>query len=69
MMEIIQAMRAGLFRRDNTLRIVIVGIVLAIITLPLSMVFAIASGVKPEAGIWTSIMAITFVSLFGDSGT
>ncbi|MDR1891260.1 MAG: STAS domain-containing protein [Puniceicoccales bacterium] len=67
MIAIIEAIRAGLFRKDNILRNVIAGIVVAIITLPLSMAFAIASGAKPEAGIYTSIVAVTVVSLFGGS--
>ncbi|MDR2629100.1 MAG: STAS domain-containing protein [Puniceicoccales bacterium] len=67
MIAIIEAMRAGLFRKDNILRNVIAGMVVAVITLPLSMAFAIASGAKPEAGIYTSVVAVVIVSLFGGS--
>ncbi|MDR2778932.1 MAG: STAS domain-containing protein [Puniceicoccales bacterium] len=67
MIAIIEAMRAGLFRKDNILRNVIAGTIVAVITLPLSMAFAIASGAKPEAGIYTSIVAVVIVSLFGGS--
>jgi SulP family sulfate permease len=56
-----------LFHRDNVYRNVVAGIVVAVITLPLSMAFAIASGAKPEAGIYTSIVAVIIVSLFGGS--
>ncbi|MDR0741997.1 MAG: STAS domain-containing protein [Puniceicoccales bacterium] len=67
MIAIIEAIRAGLLRKDNILRNVIAGVIVAVITLPLSMAFAIASGAKPEAGIYTSIIAVVIVSLFGGS--
>ncbi len=35
--------------------------------LPLAMAFAIASGLKPEAGIWTAIIAGFLISLLGGS--
>ena len=40
------------------------GLTVGIVALPLAMAFAIASGLKPEAGIWTAIIAgaIIFVS-------
>ncbi len=43
------------------------GIIVAIIALPLSIALAIASGVKPECGIYTAIAAGLLVSLFGGS--
>ena len=43
------------------------GITVGIVALPLAMAFAIASGLKPEAGIWTAIMAGALVSLLGGS--
>ena len=46
---------------------VIAGIIVAIIALPLSIALAIASGVGPEAGIYTAIVAGFFVSLLGGS--
>ena len=33
------------------------GVIVGIVALPLAMAFAIASGVKPEAGIFTAIIA------------
>lgn len=33
------------------------GATVGIVALPLAMAFAIASGLKPEAGIWTAIIA------------
>lgn len=46
---------------------VISGIIVAIIALPLSIALAIASGVAPEAGIYTAIAAGLVVSLLGGS--
>lgn len=43
------------------------GIIVAIIALPLSIALAIASGVSPEAGIYTAIIAGLVTSLFGGS--
>lgn len=50
----------------HTLRAdVLAGITIGIIALPLAMAFAIASGVKPEAGIFTAIIAGFIVSALG----
>ncbi|HSW16235.1 MAG TPA: SulP family inorganic anion transporter [Ramlibacter sp.] len=43
------------------------GLTVAIVALPLAMAFAIASGLKPEAGLWTAIVASLIVSLLGGS--
>ena len=43
------------------------GIIVGIIAIPLGMAFAIASGVKPEYGIYTTIIAGILISLFGGS--
>lgn len=43
------------------------GITVGVVALPLAMAFAIASGVKPEAGIITAIVAGFMVSLLGGS--
>ena len=43
------------------------GITVGIVALPLAMAFAIASGLKPEAGIWTAIIAGALVSSLGGS--
>jgi SulP family sulfate permease len=42
-------------------------VVVGIVALPLAMAFAIASGAKPEQGIYTAIVAGTLTSLFGGS--
>ncbi|WP_153732449.1 SulP family inorganic anion transporter [Sporosarcina obsidiansis] len=46
---------------------VIAGITVGIVAIPLGMAFAIASGVKPEYGLYTTIIAGLLVALFGGS--
>jgi SulP family sulfate permease len=46
---------------------VLAGITVGIVALPLAMAFAIASGLKPEAGIFTAIIAGGLISLLGGS--
>ena len=48
-------------------RDVISGIIVAIIALPLSIALAIASGVGPEQGLYTAIIAGFFIAVFGGS--
>jgi SulP family sulfate permease len=43
------------------------GVTVGIVALPLAMAFAIASGVKPEQGIFTAIIAGFLISLLGGS--
>src|SRR6059058_800752 len=43
------------------------GITVGIVALPLAMAFAIASGVKPEQGIFTAIIAGFLISALGGS--
>ncbi|AIQ11057.1 sulfate transporter [Paenibacillus durus] len=43
------------------------GTIVGVIAIPLGMAFAIASGVKPEYGIYTTIVAGILISLFGGS--
>ena len=46
---------------------VVSGIIVAIIALPLSIALALASGVRPEEGIYTAIIAGFLISFFGGS--
>ncbi|MDO9292299.1 MAG: SulP family inorganic anion transporter, partial [Hydrogenophaga sp.] len=41
------------------------GATVGIVALPLAMAFAIASGLKPEAGLWTAIIAGFLISALG----
>ncbi|WP_420707478.1 SulP family inorganic anion transporter, partial [Paenibacillus sp. 1001270B_150601_E10] len=43
------------------------GLIVGIVAIPLGMAFAIASGVKPEYGLYTVIVAGILISLFGGS--
>ncbi|MFX3625383.1 MAG: SulP family inorganic anion transporter [Ectobacillus sp.] len=43
------------------------GLIVGVIAIPLGMAFAIGSGVKPEYGIYTTIVAGILISLFGGS--
>ena len=45
----------------------IAGVTVGIVALPLAMAFAIASGVKPEAGIFTAVIAGFLISALGGS--
>lgn len=67
MIAIVEAARAGLLRREHWPRNLVAGLVVGIVALPLAMAFAMASGVKPEQGIYTAIIAGLAVSLFGGS--
>lgn len=67
MIAILEAHRAGLLRREQWARNIIAGLIVGVVSLPLSMAFAIASGVKPEQGLYTAILAGLIVSLFGGS--
>jgi SulP family sulfate permease len=67
MIAIREAWQAGLLTREHWLRNVIAGFVVGVVALPLAMAFAIASGAKPEQGLYTAIVAGAAVSLFGGS--
>jgi SulP family sulfate permease len=67
MIAMLEAHRAGLLRREHWTRNIIAGIIVGVVSLPLSMAFAIASGVKPEQGLYTAIIAGLIVALFGGS--
>lgn len=45
----------------------VAGVTVGVVAIPLAMAFAIASGVKPEYGIYTTIIAGLIVALFGGS--
>ncbi|RTZ47508.1 sulfate permease [Candidimonas sp. SYP-B2681] len=67
MSALLDAYRAGLLRRPHWLPNIVAGLIVGVVALPLAMAFAIASGVKPEQGIYTAIIAGIIVSLFGGS--
>ncbi|MBR2615967.1 MAG: sodium-independent anion transporter [Clostridia bacterium] len=55
------------YTKNQFLRDLTAGIIVAIIALPLSIALALASGVEPAAGIYTAIAAGFVVSLLGGS--
>lgn len=67
MIAIIEAHRAGLLKKPHWLGNLMAGLVVGIVALPLAMAFAIASGAKPEQGLYTAIVAGALTSLFGGS--
>ncbi len=67
MIAFLEARRAGLLNRAHWLRNVVAGVIVGVVALPLAMAFAIASGAKPEQGIYTAIVAGVLVSLLGGS--
>jgi SulP family sulfate permease len=64
---ILDAYRAGLLRRQHWLPNVVSGLVVGVVALPLAMAFAIASGARPEQGLYTAIVAGLLVSVLGGS--
>ena len=55
------------YTREQFIKDVIAGIIVAIIALPLSIALALASGVTPEKGIYTAIVAGFVISFLGGS--
>lgn len=55
------------YSKEQFLKDLVAGIIVAIIALPLSIALALASGVEPACGIYTAIAAGFFVSLLGGS--
>jgi SulP family sulfate permease len=55
------------YTRDGLLRDLTAGVVVGIVALPLALAFAIASGVPPERGLYTAIIAGFLISALGGS--
>ncbi len=65
MIAFLQAKADGLWSRSHIRGNVLAGIVVGIVALPLALAFAIASGARPEQGLYTAIVAAVLTSLFG----
>jgi SulP family sulfate permease len=63
--RLLQALRG--YERERFLRDLGAGLTVGIVALPLAMAFAIASGLKPEAGLWTAIIAGFLIAALGGS--
>jgi len=69
MINLLEAQRAGLLGAGKILPNVIAGVIVGVVALPLAMAFAIASGVRPEQGLFTAIIASLVVSALGGCRT
>ncbi|MBC2768537.1 SulP family inorganic anion transporter [Pusillimonas minor] len=67
MFALLEAYRSGLLDRSHWLPNIVAGVIVGVVALPLAMAFAIASGAKPEQGLYTAIVAGLLVSVFGGS--
>ena len=55
------------YKKDQFVKDIIAGVIVAIIALPLSIALALASGVEPACGVYTAIFAGFMVSFLGGS--
>jgi len=55
------------YTKEQFMKDLTAGVIVAIIALPLSIALALASGVKPEQGLYTAIVAGLIISLLGGS--
>ncbi|MGX5816876.1 SulP family inorganic anion transporter [Chitinophaga lutea] len=55
------------YNRQQLTKDVVAGVIVGIVALPLAIAFAIASGVSPEKGLYTAIVAGFIISAFGGS--
>jgi len=65
MIAILEAEHASLLSREHWMNNILAGVIVGVVALPLEMAFAIASGAKPEQGVYTAIAAGGLTSLFG----
>jgi SulP family sulfate permease len=65
MIALLEAKAAGLWSRSQIRNNVLAGLVVGIVAMPLAMAFAIASGARPEQGLYTAIVAALLTSVFG----
>ena len=65
MIALLEARSAGLWTRSQIYNNVLAGLIVGVVALPLAMAFAIASGARPEQGLYTAIVAAVLTSLFG----
>src|SRR6267154_5669541 len=57
------------YDRHKFLSDLIAGVTVGLVALPLAMAFAIASGVSPQAGLYTAVVAGFLISALGGSRT
>jgi SulP family sulfate permease len=64
--KLFTALREGITPRQVT-QDLMAGVIVGVVALPLAIAFAIASGVKPEQGLFTAIVAGLLISVFSGS--
>ena len=64
--KLFSVLRKGYSKKDF-LSDLVAGVIVGIVALPLAIAFAIASGVKPEQGLYTAVIAGLVVSVLGGS--
>jgi SulP family sulfate permease len=64
--KLLAVLREGL-TRDVVVRDILAGVVVGVVALPLAIAFGIASGVRPEQGLYTAIVAGLVISVFSGS--
>src|SRR5258707_3689127 len=57
------------YSRPDFVADLIAGVTVGLVALPLAMAFAIASGMPPQAGLYTAVFAGGFISSLGGSST
>ncbi|MEN9544489.1 MAG: hypothetical protein RLZZ598_1322 [Pseudomonadota bacterium] len=67
MIALLEARRAGLFARHHWWPNLMAGLIVGVVALPLAMAFAIASGARPEQGLYTAVIGGLMVSVLGGS--
>ncbi|MEG0641784.1 MAG: SulP family inorganic anion transporter [Clostridium sp.] len=65
--KLIGMLKRGEITKESASKDIIAGVIVAIIALPLSVALAISSGVSPEKGLITAIIAGCIISLLGGS--
>src|SRR5437870_46424 len=55
------------YTREQFTSDAVAGVIVGIVALPLAIAFAIASGVTPDRGLWTAIVAGFLISALGGS--
>src|SRR5688572_22668000 len=64
--KLLAVIREGLTREIVT-RDILAGVVVGVVALPLAIAFGIASGVRPEQGLYTAVVAGLIISVFSGS--
>ncbi|MEO8004921.1 MAG: SulP family inorganic anion transporter [Betaproteobacteria bacterium] len=67
MIAILEAKQAGLLQWRHWPANIVSGVIVGVVALPLAMAFAIASGAKPEQGLYSAIIGGVIVSVLGGS--